>query len=638
MGEVVVSGGADARAEKRMEKAGEEPRERMVRWEKFLPRMSLRVLLVEADDSTRQIIAALLRKCSYKVAAASSGFEAWEILKEKPHNIDLVLTEVELPNVSGYGLLSMIMEHDNSKNIPVIMMSSYDSMSMVFKCMLKGAADFLVKPIRKNELRNLWQHVWRRQSSNGGPGGTCAQQVENIAPLTSGANSEYNSASNHSSDFMDSLHKNRECSKKGSDTQSSCTRPDTEAESASLRIIREQSEINCINSIGDRMTDQKDDISDKLEEKPRNSENETQGKLLLSYPSDRETSVKIAMSTGRFGDRNVQYDNNEQSFGQSSSSREVDLTAPAEHQSHHNYGLKRRRVLQAGVPNDQVLGVDNSQKFKPQLELSLRKIQDENAEKKVKDVSRLNHSHSSAFSRYSARITPSPLPQSTDLGAEEPRGSPGDGSGPSGENPEPTNAKSPGLQKRDGRNPQPNPEFPALPRPATGAAHDDPRSGYGSVIRTVFYSQSGPHVWSLSPGVDQPSLPCRPDREIVNVPGEKTHQPSQLPQKQIQEGQSSEERLHVSSITGQSGGSPAHISGVNVESVHGGGSVLTCDGAELTNLQQRSMQREAALNKFRLKRKERCYEKKVRYQSRKRLAEQRPRVKGQFVRQAKPDL
>ena len=38
----------------------------VVRWEKFLPKMVLRVLLVEADDSTRQIITALLRKCSYK--------------------------------------------------------------------------------------------------------------------------------------------------------------------------------------------------------------------------------------------------------------------------------------------------------------------------------------------------------------------------------------------------------------------------------------------------------------------------------------------------------------------------------------------------------------------------------------------
>lgn len=49
--------------------------------------------------------------------------------------------------------------------------------------------------------------------------------------------------------------------------------------------------------------------------------------------------------------------------------------------------------------------------------------------------------------------------------------------------------------------------------------------------------------------------------------------------------------------------------------------------------QSRLAQREAALNKFRQKRKERCFEKKVRYQSRKRLAEQRPRVRGQFVRQ-----
>ncbi|OMO82360.1 hypothetical protein COLO4_23051 [Corchorus olitorius] len=51
----------------------------------------------------------------------------------------------------------------------------------------------------------------------------------------------------------------------------------------------------------------------------------------------------------------------------------------------------------------------------------------------------------------------------------------------------------------------------------------------------------------------------------------------------------------------------------------------------------RSSQREAALTKFRLKRKDRCFEKKVRYQSRKRLAEQRPRVRGQFVRQVQND-
>lgn len=52
----------------------------------------------------------------------------------------------------------IISSHDHA------VMSSHDSISMVLKCMLKGAADFLVKPVRKNELRNLWQHVWRRHA------------------------------------------------------------------------------------------------------------------------------------------------------------------------------------------------------------------------------------------------------------------------------------------------------------------------------------------------------------------------------------------------------------------------------------------------------------------------------------------
>lgn len=43
-------------------------------------------------------------------------------------------------------------------------MSSQDSITLVLKCMLRGAADYLIKPMRRNELKNLWQHVWRRLS------------------------------------------------------------------------------------------------------------------------------------------------------------------------------------------------------------------------------------------------------------------------------------------------------------------------------------------------------------------------------------------------------------------------------------------------------------------------------------------
>lgn len=85
MGEVVVSGegggvgmelevqeieevevAAEVEAEAGQRKTEEKDGSAVVRWERFLPKMVLRVLLVEADDSTRQIIAALLRKCSYR--------------------------------------------------------------------------------------------------------------------------------------------------------------------------------------------------------------------------------------------------------------------------------------------------------------------------------------------------------------------------------------------------------------------------------------------------------------------------------------------------------------------------------------------------------------------------------------------
>ena len=72
MGEVVLSGEKLVEELEKVEEeeesggAGGELKNGLMRWEKFLPKMILSVLLVEADDSTRQIIAALLRKCSYK--------------------------------------------------------------------------------------------------------------------------------------------------------------------------------------------------------------------------------------------------------------------------------------------------------------------------------------------------------------------------------------------------------------------------------------------------------------------------------------------------------------------------------------------------------------------------------------------
>lgn len=61
-----AGGGKLSRRKMRRKEAAEGGGNGLVKWERFLPKIALRVLLVEADDSTRQIISALLRKCSYK--------------------------------------------------------------------------------------------------------------------------------------------------------------------------------------------------------------------------------------------------------------------------------------------------------------------------------------------------------------------------------------------------------------------------------------------------------------------------------------------------------------------------------------------------------------------------------------------
>jgi len=110
-----------------------------VRGDQILPRRSLRVLLVEHDDSTRQVVTALLRKCGYRVAAVADGMKAWEVMRGRAYAFDLVLTEVAMPSLSGIKLLARIVAADECKNIPVIMMSSQDSIGTVLKCMQKGA-------------------------------------------------------------------------------------------------------------------------------------------------------------------------------------------------------------------------------------------------------------------------------------------------------------------------------------------------------------------------------------------------------------------------------------------------------------------------------------------------------------------
>eukprot|EP00884_Botryococcus_braunii_P003048 jgi/Botrbrau1/12744/Bobra.67_1s0103.1 len=126
----------------------------------------IHVLLVDDERSSRLIVGTLLRQCRYTVTEADSGLTALETLRsQQPGTFNLILTDVMMPDVDGIELLKQIRTDPTFSSIPVVMMSANERNDTVFECIQGGAEDYLVKPVSKNAIQCIWQHVWRRQNA-----------------------------------------------------------------------------------------------------------------------------------------------------------------------------------------------------------------------------------------------------------------------------------------------------------------------------------------------------------------------------------------------------------------------------------------------------------------------------------------
>uniref|UniRef100_A0A2P2L7E2 Two-component response regulator-like APRR1 n=1 Tax=Rhizophora mucronata TaxID=61149 RepID=A0A2P2L7E2_RHIMU len=129
----------------------------------FIDRSKVRILLCDTDAKCSEEVFTLLLKCSYQVTSVRSARQVMDALNAEGPDIDIILTEVDLPTKKGMKMLKYITQDKELRRIPVIMMSAKDEVSIVVKCLRLGAADYLVKPLRTNELLNLWTHMWRRR-------------------------------------------------------------------------------------------------------------------------------------------------------------------------------------------------------------------------------------------------------------------------------------------------------------------------------------------------------------------------------------------------------------------------------------------------------------------------------------------
>ena len=100
------------------------------------------VVVVDDDPYVLECVATLLSLSGFEVHPFSNGFDALADLKRlSPH---VVLTDVNMPHITGIQLLEKIHEYD--RDIPVILMTAYAELEMAVSAIKKGAFDFIVKP------------------------------------------------------------------------------------------------------------------------------------------------------------------------------------------------------------------------------------------------------------------------------------------------------------------------------------------------------------------------------------------------------------------------------------------------------------------------------------------------------------
>jgi len=109
----------------------------------------MKILIVDDEEMTVLALATKLREKGHEVITTLDGVEALKLITDE--KIDLIISDIMMPCISGFTLLTMLKNFYFSR-IPLILMSSYGEKSFVDKSSNLGAYTFISKPIDYTEL------------------------------------------------------------------------------------------------------------------------------------------------------------------------------------------------------------------------------------------------------------------------------------------------------------------------------------------------------------------------------------------------------------------------------------------------------------------------------------------------------
>ena len=111
-----------------------------------------RILVVDDEESIRQLYSDFLEKKGFKVETAENGQKALDYLNNS--RPDFILLDMNMPELSGKEFLKIIKADDELKNIPVMLITGVEEVKVISECLALGALGYIEKCTSLNEVVN----------------------------------------------------------------------------------------------------------------------------------------------------------------------------------------------------------------------------------------------------------------------------------------------------------------------------------------------------------------------------------------------------------------------------------------------------------------------------------------------------
>jgi len=126
-----------------------------------MPPEDIKILVVDDMAAMRKILKTLLAQLGYKnVDEAEDGKQALEILKQNPDKYGLVITDWNMPNMTGIELVQAIRNDEKLKHLPILMVTAEAKKENVLAAIKAGVNNYIVKPFTAETLKEKIEKIF----------------------------------------------------------------------------------------------------------------------------------------------------------------------------------------------------------------------------------------------------------------------------------------------------------------------------------------------------------------------------------------------------------------------------------------------------------------------------------------------